>query len=88
MGLVTMTPNELERLELTRHCKATNDDRIAAKQWFAKSSVWTQPCNARGAEGLVSRKCGARLPPELRELRSSSCVVSTGPRDRACELAL
>jgi hypothetical protein len=76
MGLVTMSPKELERLALMRRiAERRTTQRLAAEQLgltVRQVERLYAAYKARGAEGLVSRKRGApsnrRLPPELREL--------------------
>lgn len=76
MGLVTMSPRELERLALMRRiAERRTTQRIAAQQLrltVRQVERLYAAYKIRGAEGLVSRKRGApgnrRLPPELREL--------------------
>lgn len=76
MGLVTMSPNELERLALMRRiAERRTTQRLAAEQLgltVRQVERLYAAYKAHGAEGLVSRKRGApsnrRLPPELRAL--------------------
>jgi hypothetical protein len=75
MGLVTMSPKELERLALMRRiAERRTTQRIAAEQLgltVRQVERLYAAYKRRGAEGLVSRKRSApsnrRLPPELRE---------------------
>lgn len=76
MGLVTMSPKELERLALMRRiAERRTTQRLAAEQLgltVRQVERLFAAYKARGAEGLISRKRGApsnrRLLPELREL--------------------
>ena len=76
MGLVTMSPKELERVALMRRiAERRTTQRLAAEQLgltVRQVERLFAAYKARGAEGLISRKRGApsnrRLLPELREL--------------------
>ena len=76
MGLVTMSPKELERLALMRRiAERRTTQRLAAEQLgltVRQVERLYAAYKARGAEGLVSRKRGGpsnrRLPAELRDL--------------------
>jgi len=92
MGLVTMSPRELERLALMRRiAERRTTQRLAAEQLgltVRQVERLHAAYKARGAEGLVSRKRGApsnrRLPPELREL-AIKLVRGRYPRHPAYE---
>ena len=76
MGLVTMSPRELERLALKRRiAERRTTQRMAAEQLgltVRQVERLYAAFKAHGAEGLVSRKRGApsncKLSPDLREL--------------------